>query len=200
MSSEYQIRAYPRDLALFVRDRWPMVSAQGCSSLPDLPVLEHLISVCYQASLLQEEGRPVRFRLIFLAPDQFPPDLGPPAGLHRLLFRDKLPFTERELQKDLAIGGLLRFPDRIVARWEKRIVHLGNSAFRITVDPKPSWGWEGVPTASRLSRHKRYKSGSHYRVQRIHRYRHTQFRKNCLSVHGSFRLDVDPFSIRYYNR
>src|SRR5512139_3523687 len=83
MPSEYQISAYPRDLALFVRDRWPVVSAQGCSSLPDLAVLEHLISVCYQASLLQEEGGPVRFRLIFLAPDQFPPDLGPPSGLHR---------------------------------------------------------------------------------------------------------------------
>lgn len=99
MSSEYQIRAYPRDLAFFVRDRWSMVSAQGCSSLPDLTVLEHLVSVCYQASLLREEERPVRFRLIFLAPDQFPPDHGPPSGLHRLLFRDKLPFTERELRK-----------------------------------------------------------------------------------------------------
>jgi hypothetical protein len=76
-----------------------MVSAQGGSSLPDLTVLEHLISVCYQASLLREEGRPVRFRVIFLASDRFPPDLGPPVGLHRLLFRDKPPFTERELRK-----------------------------------------------------------------------------------------------------
>ena len=99
MASEFQIRAYPKDLASFVRDSWPTGNARECASLTDLTVLEHLISVCYQASLLREEGRPVRFRVIFLAPDRLPPALGPPAGLHRLLFRDKLPFTERELRK-----------------------------------------------------------------------------------------------------
>jgi hypothetical protein len=41
----------------------------------------------------------VRFRLIFLAPEEFPPDLGPPSGFHRLLFNDQLPFTDRELRK-----------------------------------------------------------------------------------------------------
>jgi len=61
--------------------------------------LEHLITVCYHASLLREEERPVRFRLIYRAPDLFPPDQGPPAGLHRLLFEDLLQFTERELRK-----------------------------------------------------------------------------------------------------
>jgi hypothetical protein len=68
-------------------------------TLPEPSVLEHLISVCFQASLLREEDRPVRFRLIYRAPDRFPPDHGPPAGLHRLLFEDLLPFTERELRK-----------------------------------------------------------------------------------------------------
>jgi hypothetical protein len=99
MASEYQISAYPKDLASLVRDRWQTGNARECASLPDLTVLEHLISVCYQASLLREEGRPVRFRLIFLAPDRLPPDFGPPVGLHRLLFGDKLPFTQRELRK-----------------------------------------------------------------------------------------------------
>ncbi len=101
MVSEYRLRAYPRDLALFVRERWQAVDAghTDSGSLPSLSVLEHIISVCYQASLLREEERPVRFRLIFLSPDRFPPDHVPPAGLQRLLFRDKLPFTERELRK-----------------------------------------------------------------------------------------------------
>ena len=99
MASEYQMRAYPRDLAFLVRDCWETGIVGEHTSLPDPMVLEHLISVCYQASLLQEEGRYVRFRLIFLAPDQFPPDLGPPVGHHRLLFREELPFTERELRK-----------------------------------------------------------------------------------------------------
>jgi hypothetical protein len=123
MSSEYQISAYPRDLALFVRDRWPVIGAQGCSALPDLIVLEHLISVCYQASLLREEERPVRFRLIFLAPDQFPPDLGPPVGLHRLLFRDKLPFTERELRK---LSPSVDFYGSLIGLWRD-----GNSGLSI---------------------------------------------------------------------
>lgn len=100
MASEYHVlRAYPRDFASFVVDRWQAVSSREYASLPDLTVLEHLISVCYQASLLRDEERPVRFRLIFLAPDRFPPDQAPPTGLHRLLFSDPLPFTERELRK-----------------------------------------------------------------------------------------------------
>jgi hypothetical protein len=115
MASEYQSTAYPRDLASFVRDRWPTVSAPGCSSLPDLTGLDHLISVCYQASLLQEEGRPVRFRLIFLAPDRLPPDLGPPVGLHRLLFRDNLPFTERELRK---LSPSVDFYGSLIGLWQ----------------------------------------------------------------------------------
>ncbi len=133
MSSEYQIGAYPRDLALFVRDRWPMASAQGCSSLPGLPVLEHLISVCYQASLLREEERPVRFRLIFLAPDRFPPDQGPPAGLQRLLFRDRLPFTERGLKK---LSPSVDFYGSLVGLW-----YDGNSGLSMwgMVHSGPRW-------------------------------------------------------------
>lgn len=99
MASEYQMRAYPRDLAVLAGKCWETGPDRQRTALPDPKVWEHLLSVCYQASLLQEEGRPVRFRLIFLAPDQFPPELGPPVGHHRLLFRDELPFTERELRK-----------------------------------------------------------------------------------------------------
>lgn len=130
MPSDYQISAYPGDLALFVRDRWP-VGAQGSSSLPDATMLEHLISVCYQASLLREEERPVRFRLIFLGPDRFPPDQGPPSGLQRLLFTDRLPFTERELRK---LSPSVDFYGSLVGLWYDResglsvwgIVHSGS--------------------------------------------------------------------------
>ena len=133
MASEFQIRAYPKDLASFVRNSWPTRNARGCASLPDLTVLEHLISVCYQASLLREEGRPVRFRIIFLAPDRFPPDLGPPIGFHRLLFRDKLPFTERELRK---LSPSVDFYGSLIGLW-----HSGNSGLSIwgIVHSGPRW-------------------------------------------------------------
>jgi len=114
MASEQQISAYPRDLASFVRDRWQTGSTKEYDALPDLTVLEHLVSVCYQASLLQEEGRPVRFRIILLAPGRFPPDHGPPAGLHRLLFRDKLAFTARELRK---LSPSVDFYSSLIGLW-----------------------------------------------------------------------------------
>jgi hypothetical protein len=110
-----------------------MAGAQGCSSLPGLTALEHLISVCYQASLLREEERQVRFRLIFLAPDQIPLDLRPPYGLHRLLFRDRLPFTERELRK---LSAAVDFYGSLVGVW-----HDGKSGLSIwgIVHSGPRW-------------------------------------------------------------
>ncbi|MFZ2445154.1 MAG: putative sensor domain DACNV-containing protein [Syntrophobacteraceae bacterium] len=121
--AEFKIRAYPRDLASFARDSWPRKNDLECVSSPDLTMLEHLISVCYQASLLREEERPVRFRVIFLAPDCFPPDLGPPTGLHGLLFRDKLPFTERELRK---VSPSVDFYGSLIGLW-----HDGNDGLSI---------------------------------------------------------------------
>lgn len=99
MDFEYQVSAYPKDFASFVRSHWQAEGDYGHDSFPRFTELEHVISTCYQASLLRDEGRPVRFRLIFLASDLFSPNQGPPTGLHRLLFIDPLPFTVRELRK-----------------------------------------------------------------------------------------------------
>lgn len=72
------MHAYPDDLAALVRRQWNR-KFQGESFL-DLPVyersdrlprpaaLEQLLSICYQASLLREEGRAVRFRLMLSEP------------------------------------------------------------------------------------------------------------------------------------
>ena len=35
---------------------------------------------------MREEERPVTFRLVLAEPGFFPPEAGPPAGLHRLEF------------------------------------------------------------------------------------------------------------------
>ncbi|MEW6636483.1 MAG: putative sensor domain DACNV-containing protein [Actinomycetota bacterium] len=96
--------AYPGDLARFVRERWEKVPASGGGAehegrLPDPPVLEALLSTCYQASLLREEERPVVFRLIFAGPELLPERGGPPGGLHRLEFAEPRPFDQRELRR-----------------------------------------------------------------------------------------------------
>ena len=133
MAPEYHAKAYPGDLASFVREHWQAGSGREYESLPDPTELEHIISVCYQASLLRDEERLVRFRLIFLPPDRFPPDQGPPAGLHRLLFRETLPFTERELRK---LSPSVDFYSSLIGLW-----YDGKSALSIwgIVHSGPRW-------------------------------------------------------------
>ena len=94
-------------MAEFARARW-----RELESLPDpgpcdprggiLPgqeALEHLLSIAYQASLLQEEDRPVRFRLFVGEPDRLPPDTGPPQGLHCLRFSAPRRYDEHEIRR-----------------------------------------------------------------------------------------------------
>lgn len=93
--------AYPRDLSVLVQARWrEMVQPHDGSPLP-LPVtaLERLLSVCYQASLLREEGRPVTFRLALIEPEALPANEGPPTGFHRLALARALPLTAHELRQ-----------------------------------------------------------------------------------------------------
>ncbi len=100
--------AYPRDLAHLVRERWretdgldgaPASLVNAASGLPSSPVLERLLSVCYQASLLHEEGRPVTLRISFAEPGEFALSGSPPGGLHRLMFEQTRPFDEHELRR-----------------------------------------------------------------------------------------------------
>lgn len=93
--------AYPRDLAAAVHGRChELLLGTGIQlTLPDLRQLEQVLSVCFQASLLREEGRPVTFRLALAGPEMFPAADGPPAGLHRLVFGDSRPFDQHELRR-----------------------------------------------------------------------------------------------------
>ncbi|MDX1763148.1 MAG: hypothetical protein R3231_02385 [bacterium] len=103
------IHAYPHDLAHFIQQHWAEAQCVGdfcrlsdggdSDPLPELPVLEQLLSTCYQASLMHEEERPVRFRLILRDPERFNPHQGPPTGLHRLVFTKSRPFDEHELRR-----------------------------------------------------------------------------------------------------
>jgi hypothetical protein len=100
-ASERSAHAYPRDLTDAVYRRCPeaLVGTGIHLTLPDPAQLEVVLSVCYQASLLREEGRPVTFRVAWAGPEMFSAPEGPPAGLHRLVFRQPRPFDQHELRR-----------------------------------------------------------------------------------------------------
>ena len=99
--------AYPHTVAAFILERWQRVHAGRDGDTPDpwserppsAEALEQLIMICYQASLLREESRPVTFRLILAEPDMFPYDQGPPDGLHCLRFSQSRPFNPLEARR-----------------------------------------------------------------------------------------------------
>ena len=100
--------SYPSELADFLLERWrsgPGLVQEYCEgteladALPERSVLVRILSVCYQASLLREEERPVRFRLILRPASEFPAPGGPPHGLHRLVFDEPRPLTQDELRR-----------------------------------------------------------------------------------------------------
>lgn len=78
---------------------WGDVHDSRAEPLPNQETIEELISTCYQASLLKDEGRQVRFRLILSDPDRFIPSEGPPLGLHRIQLTNPRPFNEHELRR-----------------------------------------------------------------------------------------------------
>ncbi|HEY6838810.1 MAG TPA: DNA integrity scanning protein DisA nucleotide-binding domain protein [Geobacteraceae bacterium] len=102
------MHAYPEEFVSFVFELWNDPSFQerlrgadidvSCR-LPERGLLEQIVSTCYQASLMREEARQVRFRIVLRPPEFFPDDAGPPTGLHRLLFSRPRPFNEYELHR-----------------------------------------------------------------------------------------------------
>ncbi len=98
--------AYPHIVATFILERWQRAhSHRGAApdpwggQPPSNEALEQLITICFQASLLREELRPVTFRLILAEPGLFPCDQGPPDGLHCLRFSQTRPFNALEARR-----------------------------------------------------------------------------------------------------
>lgn len=107
-SKQVFIHAYPRALVSFIFDQWkdPLFIERLRSAgidpsiqLPQRSLLEQVISTCYQASLMRDEERSVRFRLIIRDHQLFPPGDGTPTGLHRLKFVRMRPLNEYELYR-----------------------------------------------------------------------------------------------------
>jgi hypothetical protein len=101
--SQASAHAHAGDLARLVQLRW-----EGAPGLPAPAVLEQLLSVCFQASLLRDEGRPVTFRIAFANPEAFPANGGPPGGLHRLVLDEDRPFDQHELRRLAPAAGFHR--------------------------------------------------------------------------------------------
>jgi hypothetical protein len=95
--------SYPHHLSEEILRLWDTFSEketyEGYVKLPDREVLEYLVSTCYQVSMMSEELRSQRFRIALCDPSEFPPELGPPCGFLRFVFKEPRAFHEYELLK-----------------------------------------------------------------------------------------------------
>ncbi len=109
---------YPKDLASFIFKNWDKQQNEISHSdlfdkieLPALESVENILSTCYQSSLLRHEGTALTFRVIIAEPDIFPPEGGPPNGLHKLEFTEYLPFSDHEIRK---LSSAASFPRALI--------------------------------------------------------------------------------------
>lgn len=84
------------------------------------PTLEHLRSACdvlYSASLLKEEGKVVRARVVMAPPEDIPVADGPPDGMHAVRFTTPHPFTSNEIKR---LSPAASFFHSMLAIWPDR--------------------------------------------------------------------------------
>lgn len=99
---------YSTQLSEETRQRW---KTSGCDPelLPSESILRQLLDAIYQASLLREEGEPVRCRVILCSPADFLQRPHPEADqILTLTFRDRLAFTANQIRKLSAAAGFYR--------------------------------------------------------------------------------------------
>ncbi|MES2439425.1 MAG: hypothetical protein V4584_10175 [Verrucomicrobiota bacterium] len=102
----------------------------------DGPTLEQLREVCdvlYASSLLKEEGRAVRARVIIAPPDAFAASEGPPDGTHAVRFTSPHALTSGEIK---SLSPAASFFHSVVAIWPDR-----DRGFRIwgILNTGPRW-------------------------------------------------------------
>jgi hypothetical protein len=95
---------YPRDLYRRLSKVWdasPCTTGWPPVALPEQQILNHLLDVCYHASFLVEESRPVTFRAVFLEHTTpikpLEADQSHPTELY--LFDAPVPFTAEEVRQ-----------------------------------------------------------------------------------------------------
>lgn len=103
---------------------------------PDSPSEAQLMELCdllYASSLLKEEGRPVRARLVVAPPDAFEREGGPPEGMHAIRFAVSHPLTSNEVKR---LSPAASFYHSVIAVWPDK-----NRGFRVwgILNTGPRW-------------------------------------------------------------
>ncbi len=100
------VHSYPQDLVVKLKEKWhqlPVEDSEAAAlppSLPEISVLEELISTCYQVSQMREEDRDISFRLQLAEPEAYgSPEDGLLQGVFTLKFTEPRPFNTYELLK-----------------------------------------------------------------------------------------------------
>ena len=106
--SASELSSYPAGMAAALRERW----AEGghpAAALPPDACLVLLLDRMYQASLMHEEGEPVRCRIIVAPPNAFAGEIEDGAGdLNVFRFAQASAFTPHDLRKLAAAAGYYR--------------------------------------------------------------------------------------------
>jgi hypothetical protein len=147
--------SYPADLAEVILRTWDDDSsltdyceaAHDHDGLPAPEILETVLSTCYQASLLREEERPVRFRLILANAASFPAAAGPPNGLHRLLFSEPRPLSHHALRRLAPAVDFHRALGAGNLRWTANLPAAAGEARRLRYGTRPDRGVQGARDA-----------------------------------------------------
>lgn len=95
---DYSSHTYPRELAERIISEWPKVT-NAFDGLPPKEALISLLSEAFQGSLLLEESRPVRCRLILINPSEISEAEGPPTGMQVLQLQDERKFSAQEIRR-----------------------------------------------------------------------------------------------------
>jgi hypothetical protein len=105
----------------------------GRADSPSEEQLKEVCDVLYAASLLKEEGRAVRARVMLAPPEGFAAEDGPPDGIHAVRFATPHPLSANEIKR---LSPAASFFHSVVAIWPDR-----DRGFRIwgILNTGPRW-------------------------------------------------------------
>lgn len=112
-------RVYPRDLHAILQGRWdsaPFFDGFPPVKLPPKEVLDELLDICFQASMMTEEGRPTVFRVAYI-PSEVPVTQSQEQlpSVTRYNLDVPVPFTDAELRRLAPVAD----PRRVLIAVEK---------------------------------------------------------------------------------